>query len=285
MAPSGAGGLELELDAAPKLVPEMIVNYWNHCDRGIQNTEQPIETQQCHIVRNLTSRFTPAPQITLVGMGQAWKTQNQPIGELWTSLIENKGKHNNMFYNHAEMKRCDPGSGILAWRRRRDNIYARPHGISSDLESSFGVLLYQVAKCRSPRSVDLSKASQVVVVFDDSDLDVGSDNLVRGGVGKHRSTIKRNNPRVQDALKKLRSSEWVLSIFDRHIDSTWEVDDDGNLCKDELQIDSSASRNRWKRKGRLSPSSKEHKQSYYGKHDLNAEWIPLVLGEARGVKA
>jgi hypothetical protein len=35
--------------------------------------------------------------------------------------------------------------------------------------------------------------------------------------------------RVQEATKKLRSSEWILEMISRHLSSEWDADDDGSL--------------------------------------------------------
>ncbi|KAI0297779.1 hypothetical protein B0F90DRAFT_1669315 [Multifurca ochricompacta] len=215
---------------------------------------------------------------------------------------------------------------ISIWRLLEPSL--RRHEICDDLESFLWVLVYQIAKCRSPGKTDMSTAMQLV--FDGHSV-VGSDNLVRGGVGKfdflggahiRPDTIEwlaatpcsdiveelrtlfrdlylhvvpeydgfkarkqeilakqEKQPRVQDARKKLSSSDWVLSIFDKHLATRWEVDDDGSLCKDEFRLDSSASRNRRKRKasdgddnrtiderrrGQFPPSSKKEKTPVLG---------------------
>ncbi|KAI9444196.1 hypothetical protein H4582DRAFT_2071765 [Lactarius indigo] len=57
----------------------------------------------------------------------------------------------------------------------------RPHEVSDDLESFFWVLLYLVAKCRSPGKINLSK--EVQIVFDQSE-DMDDDGIIRGGRGK-----------------------------------------------------------------------------------------------------
>ncbi|KAH9000867.1 hypothetical protein EDB86DRAFT_3101166 [Lactarius hatsudake] len=83
--------------------------------------------------------------------------------------------------------------------------------------------------------------------------------------------------RVQDAVKKLRSSEEVLRIINKHLDSTgsWDVDNDGSLYKVKFRPDPATSRNRRKRKaeddggkdfnerrrGRFPPSSTQPSQS------------------------
>jgi hypothetical protein len=55
----------------------------------------------------------------------------------------------------------------------------------------------------------------------------------------------------QQAAKKLNSSEWILEMFNKHLTSEWDVDDDGSLHlhKAELRRDPAASRNRRKREG------------------------------------
>jgi hypothetical protein len=53
---------------------------------------------------------------------------------------------------------------------------------------------------------------------------------------------------VQEATKKLSSSEWILETINRHLSSQWDVDDDGSLHKTMLRPDSVASKDRRKRK-------------------------------------
>ena len=81
---------------------------------------------------------------------------------------------------------------------------------------------------------------------------------------------REQDPRVREAVERLRSSEWVLSIISRHLASRWDVVDDGSQHNTELRPDLSANRQRRKRKaadtgdgmtfnqrrkGRLPPSS------------------------------
>ncbi|KAH9020340.1 hypothetical protein EDB84DRAFT_578182 [Lactarius hengduanensis] len=90
-------------------------------------------------------------------------------------------------------------------------------------------------------------------------------------------SVREQDERVQDAVKKLRSSEEVLSIINKHLDSTgsWDVDNDGSLCEAKFRPDRATSRNRRKRKaeddggkdfnerrrGRFPPSSTQPSQS------------------------
>ncbi|KAH9017101.1 hypothetical protein EDB83DRAFT_191348 [Lactarius deliciosus] len=85
--------------------------------------------------------------------------------------------------------------------------------------------------------------------------------------------------RVQDALKKLRSSEEVLRIIKKYLDpsldSSWDVNNDGSLYKVKFRLDPAMSRNHRKRKagddsekdfnerrrGRFPPSSTQPSQS------------------------
>ncbi|KAH9020339.1 hypothetical protein EDB84DRAFT_1678942 [Lactarius hengduanensis] len=81
--------------------------------------------------------------------------------------------------------------------------------------------------------------------------------------------------RVQDAVKKLRSSEEVLAIINEHLKPRWEVNNDGSLYKVKFRPDPATSRNRRKRKaedddgkdfnerrrGRFPPSSTQPSQS------------------------
>ena len=63
----------------------------------------------------------------------------------------------------------------------------------------------------------------------------------------HEAKRKRDS-RVQEATKRLSSSEWILGMINEHLSSEWDVDDDGSLHKTVLRPDSAASRNRRKRK-------------------------------------
>ncbi|KAH8998192.1 hypothetical protein EDB92DRAFT_1337478 [Lactarius akahatsu] len=80
---------------------------------------------------------------------------------------------------------------------------------------------------------------------------------------------------VQDAVKKLRSSEEVLRIINEHLKSRWDVDDDRSHYEGEFRPDPATSRKRRKRKaedddgkdfnerrrGRFPPSSTRPSQS------------------------
>ncbi|KAH9000864.1 hypothetical protein EDB86DRAFT_2827764 [Lactarius hatsudake] len=86
---------------------------------------------------------------------------------------------------------------------------------------------------------------------------------------------REQDERVQDAVRKLRSSEEVLRIINDHLKSKWGVDDDRSLYEGEFRPDSVTSRNRRKRKaeddggkdfnerrrGRFPPSSTRPSQS------------------------
>ncbi|KAH9008633.1 hypothetical protein EDB83DRAFT_488406 [Lactarius deliciosus] len=86
---------------------------------------------------------------------------------------------------------------------------------------------------------------------------------------------REQDERVQDAVKKLRSSEEVLRIINEHLKSKWDVDDDGSRYEREFRPDPVTSRNRRKRKaeddggknfnerrrGRFPPSSTRPSQS------------------------
>jgi hypothetical protein len=41
---------------------------------------------------------------------------------------------------------------------------------------------------------------------------------------------------VQEATKKLSSSEWILEMIGRHLSSIWDVDDDGSLHKTSVRL-------------------------------------------------
>ncbi|KAH8998186.1 hypothetical protein EDB92DRAFT_2111982 [Lactarius akahatsu] len=142
---------------------------------------------------------------------------------------------------------------------RLQDSSTRLHEVSDDLESFFLVLLYLVVKCKSVGKINLSQNMQSV--FDQSndiieELRSLFDNLYRH-VQPFANTIPRVQSRikykrdqdksVQDALKKLRSSEEVLSIINKHLDSTGSWDD-GSLYKVKFRPDPATSRNRRKRK-------------------------------------
>jgi len=59
--------------------------------------------------------------------------------------------------------------------------------------------------------------------------------------------LRETDPRVQEARSKLQSSDAFLAILEKHLNSAWDVDDDGSLDLSEPPLDSSASRNRRKR--------------------------------------
>ncbi|KAH8984954.1 hypothetical protein EDB92DRAFT_1950421 [Lactarius akahatsu] len=192
---------------------------------------------------------------------------------------------------------------------RLQDSSTRLHEVSDDLESFFWVLLYLVVKCKSVGKINLSQNMQSV--FDQSDGDDGIrqgdlgpviveflvetpcrdiieelrslfDNLYRhvqpfaNTIPRVQSRIKSKRDQdesVQDALKKLRSSEEVLSIINKHLDSTGSWDD-GSLYKVKFRPDPATSRNRRKRKaeddgrdfnerrrGRFPPSSTRPSQS------------------------
>jgi hypothetical protein len=65
---------------------------------------------------------------------------------------------------------------------------------------------------------------------------------------QHQDLRVQEATEVQEATKKLGSSEWILEMISRHLSSEWDVDDDGSLHKTVLRLDSAASRVRRKRK-------------------------------------
>ena len=186
---------------------------------------------------------------------------------------------------------------FISIARLQDPV-TRPHEVSDDLESFFWVLLFLVAKCRTPEDVDLSEQMQDVF---DQHYGMDDGGITRGGKGKivclsgrgdlnpitiddlvktpckdiieelrslfddlylHvpqtfdgrsriQGTIRRKREQdenVQNAIKKLQSSEEVLAIINRHLASSWDVDDDRSLYGAQLRRDLEASRGRRKRK-------------------------------------
>jgi hypothetical protein len=57
----------------------------------------------------------------------------------------------------------------------------------------------------------------------------------------------KEDPQVQEAHKKLQSSDAFLAILGRHLNSSWEVNNDGCVNPSDPFLDLSASRNRRKR--------------------------------------
>jgi len=53
---------------------------------------------------------------------------------------------------------------------------------------------------------------------------------------------------VREAREKLRTSDAFLAILEKHLQSEWDIDDDGSLDRPDLQPDGPASRKRLKRK-------------------------------------
>ena len=65
---------------------------------------------------------------------------------------------------------------------------------------------------------------------------------------------RKRDPRVNVAREKLRTSDAFLAVFERHLGSEWDTNDDGSLDQTEAQRDQSASRSRRKRKAEASES-------------------------------
>ena len=59
--------------------------------------------------------------------------------------------------------------------------------------------------------------------------------------------LRETDPRIQVARNKLQSSDPILAILEKHLNSAWDVGDDGSLDLSEPHLYSSASRNRRKR--------------------------------------
>ena len=59
--------------------------------------------------------------------------------------------------------------------------------------------------------------------------------------------LRETDPQVLDARDKLQSSNAFLAILEKHLNSAWDVNDDGSLDLSEPLLNSSASRNRRKR--------------------------------------
>ncbi|KAH9970557.1 hypothetical protein BGW80DRAFT_1446904 [Lactifluus volemus] len=64
------------------------------------------------------------------------------------------------------------------------------------------------------------------------------------------------DPKVRIAREKLQTSDALLAILDKHLQSEWDIDDDGSLDLSEPHADSSGSRSRRKRKAEDSPDGR-----------------------------
>ena len=60
----------------------------------------------------------------------------------------------------------------------------------------------------------------------------------------------------QEAIEKLRSSDWILEMIHEHLSSKWDMDDDSSLHKTVLRPDLAASRNCRKHKAKDSNEQK-----------------------------
>lgn len=84
-------------------------------------------------------------------------------------------------------------------------------------------------------------------LFKDFYIHVAYQKLSHPEVNAMLAKLVEEDPRVQKARKKLQSSDAVLAILERHLNSGWDVNDDGSLNTSDPLRDHSASRNRRKR--------------------------------------
>lgn len=78
-------------------------------------------------------------------------------------------------------------------------------------------------------------------------------------LGKFK-TKKPQDPRIEEAHQKLRSSKWVLSLINGHLASEWPTNNDGSLHKTVHRPHSlESSRKRLKRK---SPDTEDHQGNF-----------------------
>jgi len=75
-------------------------------------------------------------------------------------------------------------------------------------------------------------------------LEVGDNPVLQSKIKEKR----RADPRVDRAREKLQTSDAFLVIMKKHLESEWDIDDDGSLDLTDPQPDPSASRNLRKRK-------------------------------------
>ena len=69
---------------------------------------------------------------------------------------------------------------------------------------------------------------------------------------------RKNDPRVKHAREKVRTSDIFLAIFEKHLESGWDINGDGSLGFTGPQPEPSASTNRWKRKAKADDSGDEN---------------------------
>jgi hypothetical protein len=84
-------------------------------------------------------------------------------------------------------------------------------------------------------------------LFNDFYLHVSYEKPLEPEVEEMYAQRRKEDPRVQEAHKKLQSSDEFLAILGRHLNSIWEVSNDGCVNPSDPLKDLSASRNRRKR--------------------------------------
>jgi hypothetical protein len=84
-------------------------------------------------------------------------------------------------------------------------------------------------------------------LFNDFYLHVSYQKSSQPEVEAMYAKMMDEDPQVQKARKKLQSSETFLAILEKHLNSGWDVNDDGSLDASDPLRDHSASRNRRKR--------------------------------------
>jgi len=85
-------------------------------------------------------------------------------------------------------------------------------------------------------------------------IEAGDHPVSQADIDEKRSA----DPRVDRAHEKLQTSDTFLAIMKRHLESEWDIDDDGSLDLTEPQPDPSASRNLRKRKAEDSGNGEEN---------------------------
>src|SRR6266850_5813948 len=101
-------------------------------------------------------------------------------------------------------------------------------------------------------------------LFNDFYLHVSYRKSPQPEVEAMYAKMMEEDPQVQRARKKLQSSETFLAILERHLNSGWDVNDDGSLDRSDPLRDHSASRNRRKR-----PASDSDDGSNFHQHRRN----------------
>ena len=88
---------------------------------------------------------------------------------------------------------------------------------------------------------------ELCVLFDDSYCFVDHIKGLEPKSLEIYAKMREEDPKVQEARKKLQSSDAFLAILENHLKSGWDINDDGSFDLSNPLLDPSASRNCRKR--------------------------------------